>query len=61
LETTIVEEGHREYARVYMDGSVMDEWSGCAIVMGQREMKIRLPRGNKDHKKIGSGQTHRND
>jgi hypothetical protein len=42
LKTIIEEEGLREYARVYTDGSVMDERSGCAIVMGQREVKIRL-------------------
>jgi hypothetical protein len=35
LETIIEEEGLREYARVYTDGSVMDERSGCEIVMGQ--------------------------
>jgi hypothetical protein len=40
LETII--ERLREYARVYTDGSVMDDWSGCAIVMGPREVKIRL-------------------
>jgi hypothetical protein len=72
LETIKEEEGLRKYARVYTDGSVMDERSGCAIVMGQREVKIRLAgnfqcgaagnhRGNKDHKKMGSGQTHNND
>jgi hypothetical protein len=72
LETIIEEEGLREYARVYADGSVMDERSGCDIVMGQREVKIRLAfnfqcggagnhRGNKDHKKMGSGQTNNND
>jgi hypothetical protein len=42
LETIIEEEGLREYARVYTDGFVMDERSGCAIMMGQREVKIRL-------------------
>jgi hypothetical protein len=42
LETIIEEKGLREYARVYTDGSVMDEWSGCAIVMGHREEKIGL-------------------
>jgi ethanolamine ammonia-lyase large subunit len=42
LETIIEEEGLQEYARVYTDGSVIDEWSGCAIVMGQNEVKIRL-------------------
>jgi hypothetical protein len=36
------EEGLGEYARVYTVGSVTDERSGCAIVMGQREVKIRL-------------------
>jgi hypothetical protein len=39
LETIIEEEGLREYTRVYTDDSVMDERSGCAIVMGQREVK----------------------
>jgi hypothetical protein len=39
LETIIEEKGLREYARVYTDGSVMDERSGCAAVMGQREVK----------------------
>jgi hypothetical protein len=34
----------RENARTYTDGSVVDERSGCAIVMGQREVKIRLAR-----------------
>jgi hypothetical protein len=38
LETIIEEEGPREYARVSTD----DEQSGCAIVMGHREVKIRL-------------------
>jgi hypothetical protein len=42
LETIIEKEGHQEYARVYTDGSVMDERSGCAIVIGHREVKIRL-------------------
>jgi hypothetical protein len=42
LETITQKEGFREYARVYTDGSVMDERSGCAIVMGQKEVKIRL-------------------
>jgi hypothetical protein len=37
-ETIIEEEGLREYARVYKDGSVMDERSGCAFMMGYREM-----------------------
>jgi hypothetical protein len=36
---TIIEE---ECSRVYTDGSVIDERSGCAIVMGHREVKIRL-------------------
>jgi hypothetical protein len=36
LETIIEEEGLREYARVHTDGSVMDERSGCEIVMGHR-------------------------
>jgi hypothetical protein len=40
LETTIEEEG--DSLGVYTDGSVMDERSGCAIVMGHREVKIRL-------------------
>jgi hypothetical protein len=39
LETIIEQEGIREYARVYTDGSVMDERSGCAIVMGHREVE----------------------
>jgi hypothetical protein len=42
LETIIKEEELREYARAYTDGPVMDERSGCVIVMGQRELKIRL-------------------
>jgi hypothetical protein len=42
LETIIEEEGLRKYARVYTNGSVMDERSGWAIVMDQREAKIRL-------------------
>jgi hypothetical protein len=42
LETIIEEEGLREYARVYTDGSVMDERSGCVIVLGHRYVKIRL-------------------
>jgi hypothetical protein len=42
METIIEEEGLRKYARVYTDSSVMDERSGCAIAMGQREVKIRL-------------------
>jgi hypothetical protein len=42
LETIIEVEGLREYARVYTDGSGMDERSGCEIVMGQRKVKIRL-------------------
>jgi hypothetical protein len=40
LKTLIEEEGLREYARVYTDGSVMFERSGCAIVMGHRSHKI---------------------
>jgi hypothetical protein len=42
LETITEEEGLREIARVYTDGSVMDERSECAIVMCHREVKIRL-------------------
>jgi hypothetical protein len=42
LETITEEEGLREYARVYTDGSVMDERLGYAIVMGQRQVKIIL-------------------
>jgi hypothetical protein len=42
LETIIEKEALREYARVYTDGSVIEERSGCAIVMGHREVKIRL-------------------
>jgi hypothetical protein len=42
LETIIEEEGLWEYARVYTDGSVMYERSGCEIVMSQSEVKIRL-------------------
>jgi hypothetical protein len=42
LETIIEEEGLREYARVYTDGSVMAERSGCAIMMSHRKVKIRL-------------------
>jgi hypothetical protein len=42
LKTTIEEEGLREYARVYKHGFVMDERSGCAIVMDHREVKIKL-------------------
>jgi hypothetical protein len=42
LETIIEEEGLREYARVHTDDSGMDERSGCPIVIGQREVKIRL-------------------
>jgi hypothetical protein len=41
LETIIEKEGLQEYARVYTDGSVMDERSGCVIVIGHREVKIR--------------------
>jgi hypothetical protein len=37
LETIMEEEGLQEYARVYTDGSVTNERSGCAIVMGQRQ------------------------
>jgi hypothetical protein len=40
LEKIIEKEG--EYASIYTDGSVMDERSGCAIVMGQRGVKSRL-------------------
>jgi hypothetical protein len=36
LEMIIEEEGLWEYARVYTDGSVMDERSECAIVMDQK-------------------------
>jgi hypothetical protein len=42
LETIIEKEGLQEYARVYKECSVMDERSGCAIVIGHREVKIRL-------------------
>jgi hypothetical protein len=42
LETIIEEEGLRKYARVYTVGSVLEERSRCAIVMGHREAKIRL-------------------
>jgi hypothetical protein len=42
LETIIEAEGLRENARVYTDGSVMDKRSGCAIVIGQKEVEIRL-------------------
>jgi hypothetical protein len=42
LETIIEEDELLEYARVYTVGSVMDERSGWEIVMGQREVKIRL-------------------
>jgi hypothetical protein len=45
LETIIEEEGLREYARVYTDGSVMDERSGCAIVM-EGENQIGWTDGN---------------
>jgi hypothetical protein len=38
LETIIEEEGLREYVRVYTDGSVMDERSGCTILMGHKEV-----------------------
>jgi ribonuclease HI len=42
METIIEEEGLRKCARVNTDGSVIDERSGCAIVMGHMEVKIRL-------------------
>jgi hypothetical protein len=43
LATIVEEEELRKYSRFFTDGSVMDEQSGCAILMGQREVKIRLP------------------
>jgi hypothetical protein len=42
LETIIEEERLREYARVYTDTSVINERSGCVIVKGHMEVKIRL-------------------
>jgi hypothetical protein len=44
--------------------SVMDERSRWVTVMGQREVKDGSTgnhRGNKDHKKMASAQTHNND
>jgi hypothetical protein len=67
LATMIEEEGIREYARVYTDGSVMYERSGCAIVMGHREVESIfneeaqvIIEAIKITKRWGSGQTHNN-
>jgi hypothetical protein len=62
----IEKEGLREYARVYTDGSVMDERSGCVIVMGSEnqigwtDVNFQC-KGAGHHKKMWSGQTHNND
>jgi hypothetical protein len=59
LETIIEKDGFREYARVYTDGSVIDEQSGCAAVMGWTDVNFQYRgtgnhRGNEDHKKMGA-------
>jgi ribonuclease HI len=44
MEQTIEEEGLENYARVYTDGSLMEDRVGCAIICEAREIKIRLPK-----------------
>jgi hypothetical protein len=70
LETIIEEEGLREYVRIHTDASVMAERAGCEQggenQIGWTDVNFQCGgaghhRSNKDHKKMGSGQTHNND
>jgi hypothetical protein len=44
MEQTIEEEGLEQCARVYTDGSLMEDLVGCAIICEAIEIKIRLPK-----------------